>query len=57
MDSPDRAPAGGLKLMLGIALLFAIVAIYGQWQHLRRSKTIRATIIPAPVVSPAATAP
>ena len=57
MDSHDRAPAGGLKIMLGTALLFALVAIYGQWQHLHRPETIRASILPAPNVSPAPTAP
>jgi hypothetical protein len=48
--SPDRAPANGLKLMLVIVLAFALVAIYGQWQHFRRAKVESVTILPAPNV-------
>jgi hypothetical protein len=42
--APSRAPASGSKLMFGILILFALLAAYGQWQHLRRPETIRATI-------------
>ncbi|MGI8957063.1 MAG: hypothetical protein ACR2II_09140 [Chthoniobacterales bacterium] len=48
-----RAPASGLKLMLGILVVFALLAGYGQWQHYRRAKTETVTIVPAPNVSPA----
>ncbi len=48
-----RAPASGLKLMLGILVVFALLAGYGQWQHYRRAKTETVMIVPAPNVSPA----
>ncbi len=51
---PTRAPASGLKLMLGVLVVFALLAGYGQWQHSRLSQTEKATIVPAaPNVSPA----
>ncbi len=43
--------------MLGIALLFALLAIYGQWQHVRRPQAIQTTILPVPNVSPATPSP
>ena len=49
---PERAPVNGLKLMLAIVLGFALVALYGQWQHFRRAKVESITILPAPNVSP-----
>ncbi|MBA2436320.1 MAG: hypothetical protein H0V54_14790 [Chthoniobacterales bacterium] len=48
-----RAPASGLKVMLGILVVFALLAGYGQWQHSRRPQTETFTIVPAPAVSPA----
>ncbi|MEO5717761.1 MAG: hypothetical protein ABIR29_04220 [Chthoniobacterales bacterium] len=48
-----RAPASGVKLMLGVLVVFAVFAVYGQWQHSRRSQTETVAIIPAPNVSPA----
>lgn len=51
MDLP--APANGLKLMALIALVFALVAVYGQWQHFRRATVETATVAPVPNVSPA----
>lgn len=48
-----RAPVSGLKLMLGILVVFALLAIYGQWEHFRRAETETGTVIPAPNVSPA----
>ncbi len=47
-----RAPASGLKLMLGILVVFALLAGYGQWEHFRRPKTDSITIIAAPAASP-----
>ena len=48
-----RAPASGLKLMLGILIVFALLAGYGQWQNSRRAQSETFTIVPAPNVSPA----
>jgi hypothetical protein len=48
----SRAPKSGLKLMLAILVLFALLAIYGQWQHFRRPRTETATITPTREVSP-----
>ncbi len=48
-----RAPASGLKMMLAILIVFALLALYGQWQHFRRPQTETVTIIPAPNASPA----
>ena len=48
------APANGLKLMLVIAFVFALGALYGQWQHLQRGKVETATVVAAPNVSPSA---
>ena len=47
-----RAPISGLKLMLAILIVFALLAGYGQWQRLRRPITEKATITLAPNVSP-----
>jgi len=47
-----RAPASGLKLMLAILVVFALLAGYGKWEHFRRSQIETVTIIPAPNVSP-----
>ena len=47
-----RAPGSGLKLMLAIVVVFALLAGYGQWENFRRTKTETATINPAPNVSP-----
>jgi len=47
-----RAPASGLKLMIAILIVFALLAAYGQWERSRRSKIETSTIIPAPDVSP-----
>ncbi|CAN5551411.1 hypothetical protein BH20VER3_BH20VER3_16750 [soil metagenome] len=49
----SRAPLGGLKLMLAILVVFALLAVYGAWEHARRAKTETARILPAPNVSPA----
>jgi hypothetical protein len=43
-----RAPINGLKLMLAVLVIFALLASYGQWEHFRRSEAISATISPAP---------
>jgi hypothetical protein len=48
---PERAPVNGLKLMLAVVLGFALVALYGQWQHFRRAKIESVTILPASDVS------
>ena len=48
-----RAPKSGLKLMLAILGVFVLLAGYGQWELFRRPATVKATIIPAPNVSPA----
>ena len=50
-----RAPASGLKLMLAILVIFALLAGYGKWEHFRRSRIETVTIIPAPNVSPSST--
>jgi hypothetical protein len=50
-----RAPASGLKLMLAILVVFALLAGYGKWEHFRRSLIETVTIIPAPNVSPSPT--
>jgi hypothetical protein len=42
----SRAPASGLKLMLAILILFALLAGYGQWERFRRPKVETVTIIP-----------
>jgi hypothetical protein len=47
-----RAPKSGLKLMLAILGVFVLLAAYGQWEVFRRPATVKATIIPAPNVSP-----
>jgi hypothetical protein len=46
------APAGGLKLMLAILVVFALLAVYGQWEHFRRPQTETVTIHPLPNESP-----
>jgi hypothetical protein len=46
------APANGLKLMALIVVVFALVALYGQWQHSRRARVETATITSLPQVSP-----
>lgn len=46
------APANGLKLIALILGLFALAAIYGQWQHAQRAQTESAVILPAPTASP-----
>ncbi len=48
-----RAPVSGLKLMLAVLVVFALLAAYGQWQHFRRAQTETITILPAPNGSPA----
>ncbi len=53
MEATDRAPANGLKLMVIILLIFFAVALYGQWQRQQRPEDVKATIVPAPAVSPA----
>ncbi|CAN5551770.1 hypothetical protein BH20VER3_BH20VER3_16780 [soil metagenome] len=62
MDLPDRparvpgasrAPVGGLKLMLAILVVFALLAVYGGWEKSRRTKTETARILPVPHSSPA----
>ncbi len=52
MESTDRAPANGLKLLAIVVLFFAGAALYGQWQRERRTDDVQATILPAPAVSP-----
>jgi hypothetical protein len=52
MEGP--APANGLKFMVLILVLFALVAIYGQYQHARRAQDESAVVIPAPTTSPPA---
>jgi hypothetical protein len=46
-----RAPASGLKVMLAILIVFALLAGYGGWEHFRRPKIETVTIVPAPNVS------
>jgi hypothetical protein len=46
-----RAPASGLKLMLAILILFALLALYGQWKHFQRAQIETVTIVPAPNAS------
>jgi hypothetical protein len=43
-----RAPTNGLKLMLAVLIIFALLAGYGQWQHFRRPEVITGTVSPAP---------
>jgi heme/copper-type cytochrome/quinol oxidase subunit 3 len=45
------APANGLKLMLAIAIVFGLVAVYGQLQHFHHTNAETVTIVPAPNVS------
>ena len=45
------APANGLKLILAIAIVFGLVAVYGQLQHFHHSNTETVTIAPASNVS------
>jgi hypothetical protein len=47
-----RAPVSGLKLMVLILAVFAIIASYGLRELKRRPLTEKATIIPAAAVSP-----
>jgi hypothetical protein len=49
----SRAPGSGLKLMLAILILFALLAGYGQWERFRRPKVETVTIVPVPNVPPA----
>jgi len=51
-SSMTRAPVNGLKLMLAMLVVFVLLVIYGQWEVSRRPITVKATIIPAPDVSP-----
>jgi hypothetical protein len=37
--------------MIAIVVVFALLAVYGEWEHLRRPETITATIKSAPVES------
>jgi hypothetical protein len=46
------APAGGLKLMLLVLVVFALLAAYGQWEQFRRPQIETVTILPAPNGSP-----
>ena len=48
-----RAPASGLKLIVGILVVFVLLALYGQWEHFQRTRTESVTFIPAPETSPA----
>ncbi|MEO8438913.1 MAG: hypothetical protein ABI540_01705 [Spartobacteria bacterium] len=48
----SRAPGGGVKLMLALLVVFALLAIYGQWEKFRRPQTETATIATTPNVSP-----
>lgn len=50
MEGP--APASGLKLIALILGLFALAAVYGQWQHAQRAQTESAVVRPAPTASP-----
>lgn len=52
MESRDRAPANGLKLMAIVVLCFGAAALYGQWQQHRRATDVTATILAAPTPSP-----
>ncbi|MGH8093644.1 MAG: hypothetical protein ACREIF_09255 [Chthoniobacterales bacterium] len=47
-----RAPASGLKHMLAILVVFALLAVYGQSEHFRRARTETATVVPALDLSP-----
>jgi hypothetical protein len=38
--------------MLIILVVFALLALYGQWQSFRRAEIETAAIVPAPNVSP-----
>jgi hypothetical protein len=43
--------------MLGIVVVFAIIAAFGQVQRIRRAETVRATITWAPNKSPTPSPP
>jgi heme/copper-type cytochrome/quinol oxidase subunit 3 len=45
------APAKGLKLTLAIAIVFGLVAVYGQLQYFHHTNAETVTIAPAPNVS------
>jgi hypothetical protein len=47
-----RAPGSGLKLMLAIVVVFAGLAVYGQWKHWQRPRSESATVLPAPQALP-----
>ncbi|MGH7936317.1 MAG: hypothetical protein ACREF8_04840 [Chthoniobacterales bacterium] len=49
---PARAPAAGLKLMLLVALVLGLAAVYGQWQHLQRPTVDTAKVTAVTAVSP-----
>jgi hypothetical protein len=49
------APISGLKLMLVMLVVFALLAGYGKWEHFRRNQIETITIIPAPNLSPSPT--
>lgn len=50
--TPTRAPGNGLKWILAILLVFAALAIFGQWERSRRSQIDSATIVPNAAASP-----
>ncbi len=52
MESRDRAPANGLKLMAIVVLCFGAAALYGKWQQHHRAADVTATILAAPTPSP-----
>jgi hypothetical protein len=45
------APANGLRLILAIAIVFGLVAVYGPLQHFHHTNAETVTIVPAPNVS------
>lgn len=52
MPPPDRLPAAAFKLMLAIVVVFALAALYGQWQHGRRPAVESARILGRAAISP-----
>jgi len=51
----SRAPARGLKLMILTVVVFALLALYGRWQHFQQPKIETVTILPEPDISPTIT--
>jgi len=43
---PTPAPGSGLKWMLAILLVFAALAVFGQWERSRRSQIEKTSVLP-----------